>query len=141
MDLQKIKDWFDSEEGKKSMADFADKLDREEKIKEKQLEKLSISGNFIELTEKAIKKYNSDKYRDRWYNRGIEPPEDLFWFLFHYSEKYGRVCNEEEWKKYGNMFSSALFYCNGYYFNRMDGQGSVIQVKKQDDSNCLVGDM
>ena len=137
MDLQKIIDWFDSEEGQKSIADFADKLNREKEIKTKQLERFNRIGNFEQFTEKVIAKYNSDKYRDSWYGRGIEPPEDLFWFLFHYAEKYGRECSEEEWKQYGNMFSSALFFCNGYYFNRMDGQGSIIQVKKQECSTCL----
>jgi len=31
------------------------------------------------------------------------------------------------------MFSSALFFYNGYYFNKMDGQGSVIQIIKIKD--------
>jgi hypothetical protein len=139
MDLQKMRDWFDSEEGKKSIADFADKINREEEIKTKQLERFNRIGNFEQFTEKVIEKYNSNKYRDSWYGRGIEPPEDLFWFLFHYAEKYGRECNEEEWKQYGNMFSSALFFCNGYYFNRMDGQGSVIHVTKHECSTAYNG--
>ena len=33
MDLQKMRDWFDSEEGQKSIADFADKINREDEIK------------------------------------------------------------------------------------------------------------
>jgi hypothetical protein len=48
-----------------------------------------------------------------------------------YAEKYGRECSEEEWNQYGNMFTSSLFFCSGYYFNRMDGQGSRIKVKKE----------
>lgn len=132
MNLQILRDWFDSEEGKRSMTDFADKINREEEIKTKQLERFNRVGNFEEFIEKVIAKYNSDKYRDSWYCRGIEPPEHLFWFLFYYAEKYGRECNEEEWNQYGNMFSSALYYCNEYYFNRMDGQGSFIKVIKRD---------
>ena len=131
MDLQKMRDWFDSEEGEKSITEFADKINREEEIKNKQLERFHNLGNFEHFTEKVIAKYNSNKYRNYWYDRGIEPPEDLLWFLFYYAEKYGRECSKEEWNKYGNVFTSALFFCNGYYFNRMDGQGSVIQVIKQ----------
>lgn len=130
IDLKKIDEWFDSEEGKKSIAEFAEKIEREERIKTNQLERFYKSGKFLELTEKAIKKYNTDKYRDSWYKRGIEPPESLFWFLFQYAEKYGRECEEKEWKQYGNMFTSSLFFIDGYYFNRMDGQGSVIKVVK-----------
>lgn len=136
IDLKKIDEWFDSEEGKKSIAEFAEKIEQEERIKTNQLERFYKSGKFLELTEKAIKKYNTDKYRDSWYKRGIEPPESLFWFLFLYAEKYGRECEEEEWKQYGNMFTSSLFFIDGYYFNRMDGQGSVIKVVKAECSNC-----
>ena len=136
IDFKKIDEWFDSEEGKKSIAKIAEKIEREERIKTKQLERLYKSGKFLELTEKAIEKYNTDKYRDSWYKRGIEPPESLFWFLFDYAEKYGRECDEKEWGQYGNMFTSSLFFVNGYYFNRMDGQGSVIKVMKVECSNC-----
>ena len=136
IDLKKIDEWFESEEGKNSIAKFAENLEREEKIKTNQLERLNKSGKFIELTEKAIEKYSTDKYRDSWYNRGIEPPESLFWFLFEYAEKYGCECEEQEWEQYGNMFTSSLFFVNGYYFNRMNGQGSVIKVMKAECSNC-----
>lgn len=129
--LNKLQEFLKSEQGQKSIADFADKINKKKEIKTKQLERLNRLGYFVQFIEKVIKKYNSDKYRDSLYKRGIEPPEDLFWFLFHYAEKYGRECNKEEWEQYGNMFSSALFFCNGYYFNRMGGQGGVIQVTKQ----------
>lgn len=133
--LKKIHEWFDSEEGKKSIAEFAEKIEMEERIKTNQLERFHKSGKFLELTEKAIKKYNTDKYINSWYKRGIEPPESLFWFLFEYAKKYGRECEEQEWNQYGNMFTSSLFFINGYYFNRMDGQGSVIKVVKAGRSN------
>ena len=134
-DLKKIDEWFDSEEGKKSIAEFAEKVEREERIKTNQLERLHDSGKFLELTKKAIEKYNTNKYRYNWYKRGIEPPESLFWFLFEYAEMYGRDCEEKEYEQYGNMFTSSLFFINGYYFNRMDGQGSVIKVVKAECSN------
>ena len=126
MDLQKLRDWFDSEEGIKHITDIKNK----NKVEARQLERLYESGCFEKLTEKAIEKYNSSEYRDRWYNRGIVPPEDLLFFLFDYAKKYGRECSEEEWIKHGNSFSSGLFFCNGYYFNMMNGQGSAIIVTK-----------
>lgn len=70
MDLQKMRDWFDSEEGQKSIAEFADKINREEEIKTKQLERFHRLGNFQQFIEKVIEKYNSEKYRYNWYNRG-----------------------------------------------------------------------
>jgi hypothetical protein len=67
--------------GSESIADFADKIKRELEIKAKQLERLNRLGIFEQFTEKVIAKYNSDRYRDCWHKRGIDPPEDLFWFL------------------------------------------------------------
>lgn len=128
--LEELKAWMDSEEGQKSMQDFADKLVNEEQILNSQLERFHKLGNFSHYVEKIIDKYNSDEYRDGWYNRGFEPPETLYWFLFHYVEKYGRECDDAEWKEHANMFTSALYFYEGYYFNRMDGQGSVILIKK-----------
>ena len=71
MDLQKMRDWFDSEEGEKSITEFADKINREEEIKNKQLERFHNLGNFEHFTEKVIAKYNSNKYRNYWYDRGF----------------------------------------------------------------------
>ena len=129
MDLQEIRDSFDSVESKQ----FFEKIKNRRNIQKKQLKRIKISGKFKELIEKAIVKYNSDKYREKWYKLGIEPPELLFWTLFDYAEKYGRKCKQKEFKKYGNMFTTALFFCDGYYFNRMDGQGSAIEIYKSDD--------
>lgn len=135
MNIQNINDWFDSEEGQKAVADFANQRIKEKEIKNRQLERINNLHNFEQFTEKVIEKYNSDKYRDRYYNRGIEPPKFLFWVLFNYAQKYGRKCNKNEWKQYGNLFSSDLFFCNGFYFNRMDGQGSIIQITKKTTLN------
>jgi len=134
LNLDKLRNWLESEEGKESLSKFGGKIEREEKIRINQLERLHKSGKFIELTEKALKKYNSKNYINRWYNRSIEPPETLFSFLFTYSEKYGRKCNKSEWKEYGNVFTSSLFYINGYYFNMMNGQGTVIRVMKTNNN-------
>lgn len=132
---KKFEDFISSEEGKKSIEDWFTKEKQHEEVLNRQLEafhkKYSDPVKFGKFTEMIIAKYDSDKYRNSWYNRGIEPPEELFWFLFHYAQKYGRECTEEEWEKYGNTFTSQLAFVNGYYFNQMDGQGSVVIVEKE----------
>lgn len=128
--LNKWNDWIDSVEGSNFLSEFQDKQNKRQNTINNQIDRLYKVGNFIQFTEKVIQKYNTDKYKDRWHGRGIEPPEDLFWFLFRYAKRYGRVCTNEEWSKYGNMFTSDLFFCDGYYFNQMDGQGSVIVITK-----------
>lgn len=130
MNLQDVKDWFYSEEGQRHVAAYCEKIIKEEEIVIKQLEKLNKSGRFKEFTEKVIEKYNSQQYKNRWRNRGPEPPETLFWFLFEYAQVYGRECNVDEWNKHANMFTAELYFCEGYYFNLMNGQGSTIIVTK-----------
>lgn len=119
-----------------NIEEWFNKKELEKNIKTKQLERFKERGNFNEFIEKVISKYNSDEYRDHWYNRGIEPPETLYWFLFDFAEKYGRECNDEEWEQYSNLFTSSLFYINGYYFNKINGQGSAITIVKTECNNC-----
>lgn len=128
---QNLKNFLETEEGKKEFAKYAEKIVRKQNIRLTQIERLNKSGKFKILVEKAIKKYNSEEYRDRWYNRGIEPQESLYWFFYEYAMIYGRECNERELKRYGNMFTSALYYCDGYYFSRIDGQGSFILINRK----------
>lgn len=133
--LEKLKKYLFSDEGKQSFQDFIEKIGKTDIMIDTQLDrfhtKFGNRENFVFIIEKIIQKYESDKYRDMWYDRNIEPPEDLYWFLYEYAKKYGRECNESEWGEYGNMFSSDLVYVNGYYFNLMNGQGTVMNVIRE----------
>lgn len=126
--------WLESEEGQKSLEEFAAQLQKEQELLDYQLHHFhkDYSADFDNILEKVAKKYNSDDYQNRWYKRGIEPPYDLYWFLFYYAERYGDECVPEGkyWQEYGNMFTSAMYQVNGYIFQRMDGQGSIIQINK-----------
>ena len=106
-----------------------------EKIYDSQIDRIHLrfgeEEKFSHIIDKILEKYSSDKYRDRWYNRRIEPPETLLWYFASYAEKYGRTCNDIEWETYGNMFTNELYYINGYYFNTMLGQGCAILVEKK----------
>ena len=125
--LEELKQWLKSDD----CVEYAEKINNQKIIRDMQLERLHNSNRFIDFTERVLKKYKCDSYIDKWYKRGFEPPEDLLWFIFEYAEKYGRNCTTTEIDKYANMFTSQLVYCNGYYFNRMDGQGSFIKVIKE----------
>jgi hypothetical protein len=132
--LENLKKYLESEEGQKSIRDYQENLDRKERILTSQLErfhsKYSDINKFSDLIDKIINKYVSISYKDRWYNRGIEPPNELFWFLYNYCIRFGRKCTISEHKKYSNVFTSYLGNIRGYYVRRMDGQGSVIDVFK-----------
>jgi hypothetical protein len=133
--LDKLNAFLESEEGQKSIEEWANKIKNEQAIKDSQLERafkkygLNIAG----VVEKIVAKYDSDKYRDFWWNKGFEPPEHLYFFLFDYAAKYGVEVNEnspEEQQKCINMFTSDIYYLDGYVFNKINGQGTCVLVEK-----------
>lgn len=133
--LDKLNDFLESEEGQKSIEEWANKIKNEQAIKDSQLERTfkKYGLNIAQIVEKIITKYNSDKYRDFWWNKGFEPPEDLYFFLFDYAAKYGVEVDEnspEEQQKCINMFTSEIYYLDGYVFNKMNGQGTCVLVEK-----------
>lgn len=134
IDFNEMREYLNSPEFvkafEKAAEEYSEKFEREDRILESQLERFHKYTNFEEILEKIINKYNSKEYKDRWYSRSIMPPETLFWFIYNYAEKYGRAATREEWDTYGNMFTSSLYYINGYIFNQMDGQGSIIKITK-----------
>lgn len=134
LDLKKLQSKIDkalNEETNESLTKWLDKKRNKDKILSSQLERFHQKANFEEFVEKVINKYDSNEYVNRWLNRRIEPQEKLYWFLFVYVKKYGRRCLHKEWDKYSNEFTSELYYYKGYYFNQMNGQGSVIQIIKK----------
>lgn len=124
--LVELKEWLKSDDCDK----YVERINNQKAIVDMQLLRLYNSNRFIDFTECVINKYADSTYIDKWYKRGIEPPEYLLWFIFEYAEKYGRECTDTEIEKYANTFTTKLIYCDGYYFNRMDGQGSFIKVIK-----------
>ena len=124
-----------SEKGQKSLEEWANKINNRDAILTSQLERFNkkFDHSFKNIVNKIILKYDSDSYFNRWRKRHIEPPEDLYWFLFKYAKEYGREATIEEYKKYGNMFTSTMFYIHDFYFGRMDGQGSVMQIYERKD--------
>lgn len=133
--FEKLREYLDSEEGEKAMEKYALKLKKENDLYDYWLNNLHIkySNRFAEILEKIIKKYDSDKYVNKEYKLGYQPREPLFTLFYDYAEKYGRECTDREWETYGNMFTGSLYYCNGYYFNMMHGQGTVIKVMREDN--------
>lgn len=139
MNLDNLKKWrdkvdafLDSEEGKERMDKWFEEREQEELILENQLIRANqkYESSFESIVDKIIAKYDSEKYVRRWYSRSIEPQNELLWFLLKYAAKYGRDCTEEEIEMHSNMFTTEIYYINGYVISRMDGQGSVVQIVK-----------
>lgn len=88
-----------------------------------QIQKIHERKLFNELAEKAIIKYESDSYKDKFYNKGLEPPEDLFYILYEYAFEYGELLSDEEMKMYNDRFVTEIIKCGDYIVRRSDGQG------------------
>jgi hypothetical protein len=129
----------------KEMNDFFDDFDKLNEILEKQYSRFydrlkSKKNNFSELVEKIIDKYESNEYRDRWYNRGFEPEESLYFFLYYFAVKYGREATPNEYKRYSNEFISGIYYFDKYFFCMINGQGSSIQIFEEELEEIVFGD-
>ncbi len=130
--LKKLKDFIDTEEGKKSIAEFHLKLEREAQHEERWVERMwnRIHGDVDDSIEKLLTWYGSDKYRDREYKMCYEPREELLWVLFSVAEKYGTECSEDEIREFANTFTGNMRRIGSYVIQVMIGQGSVIRIDK-----------
>jgi len=127
--LERLREFLDSEEGKKSIEEFGNKMKREEERKDRWVEKFKkiVEPDIDSYLEKLIEKYDSDKYVRREYSLGYEPREPLLWIAFGYASKYCKECTDE---KYLNMFTGEAYYIGSYVIQVMNGQGSVIKIEK-----------
>lgn len=132
MGIEKLREFLNSEEGKKSMENFALKMQRSDEHKERWADRMwnRIKDDIDGAIERMCNWYESDKYRDREYGMGFEPREDLFWVLFNCAAKYGNECTQKEIDTYANIFTSEIFVIGSYIIQIMNGQGSVIRIDK-----------
>lgn len=132
--LEKLRNFLDSEEGQKSLKEYATKLNNRHIIENSQYDRFHImfpdSDSFTGIVEKIIRKYNSDEYCNKWAKMHKESPEGLLFFLFHYAEKYGREATNDEYVTYGCMFTGDMYIIHNYVFEIIHGQGSAIRVHK-----------
>ena len=67
---------------------------------------------------------NRDEYVNRWYSRGIEPPEKLKFILFRVAEKYGIETEGT------TPFTFSAYLYKGFRFELLIGQGSAVNIYK-----------
>jgi len=127
--LERLKAFLETEEGKKSMEDFALELNRRAEHKERWTDRMwnRIKDDVDGAIEKLVKWYDSDKYLDRERKLHYEPREDLLWVLLDCAAKYGTECTDES---YANPFTGEMYYIGSFVIQVMHGQGSVIRIDK-----------
>jgi hypothetical protein len=130
---QELEQKFESIEFQNKSKAFFKKYNDYDKIVSNQLQRFhdkleSNLINFDQIISKIQTKYESDEYWYKYMNQHIEPPKELYHFLYEYAQKFGRDCDENEYNKFGNRFTSNIYYIDGYYFHQMNGQGTVIII-------------
>lgn len=127
--VQKLRDYLASEEGKKSLEEWALKRQREVEHKANWADRMwnRIKDDVDAAIRHLLDWYESDTYRDREYKMGFEPRETLLWVLLDCARKYGKECTDES---YANQFTGEMWVIGSYVIQVMHGQGSVIRIDK-----------
>ena len=89
-----------------------------------------IKGDLDGSIDHMLKWYNSDTYRDREYNKGYQPREELLWVLLGVAETHGEECTDDEVDLYANTFTRSIYKLGSYAIQIMDGQGSIIAIDR-----------
>lgn len=125
-----IDEYFDSERAN----NFFKRLSDKKKIKDSQLKRFhqKVLNNKIDFDEFVIRvcqKYDSDDYYFRWMRKMKKMPQEmLYFFLFDFASVYGRDLTNEEYKKFANDFESGIYIYGNYVFQKMNGQGTCINI-------------
>jgi len=129
MDVSKLQEFLESEEGQRSMDKWAMDLANKQEHLKRWVEKFKkwAEPNIDAALEILITKYDSSEYIDREYKIGYEPREEFLWLAFEYARLYCKPCEDE---KYFNMFTGEAYYIGSYVIQVMHGQGSVIRIDK-----------
>lgn len=130
--MKDLSEYLDSEEGRKDIEKYVEKLAKDLAHKDRWVERMwvRIKGDIDGSIEHMLRWYESDKYRDREYGMGFQPREELLWVLFGVAETHGEECTDEEVDLYANTFTRSIYKLESYVIQIMDGQGSIIAIDK-----------
>lgn len=138
MDIEKMKAFLDSPEGKKFNEEYFGNLARIEEIKEGRFKKFDVwieNNDFDKLLYRLILEHDDD-YREKCYHKGYEPyPNNKMQFVFDYVTEYAGT--KTYVKEFDSVFSNQVWEFNGYYFQITWGQGSFIQIYNKEDKRQI----
>ena len=130
IDLEKLKNYLDSEEGQQAMDRMSEKWAKEDdfnkrwKNRFKNFLKEQTEENLEELFHKFEK--HAEKRRDILWNQRYDGETSLYTPLFGAMKKLGKKSK----KKRYNMFTTAMYDWKGYQIESYCGQGSFHSLSK-----------
>lgn len=126
--FEQLKAYLESDEGKADIKRENDKAIFRNNLMTKYmnyLHNMSIEKRDALFT-KIKAKYDSDEYYYRWINRGIEPPDDLYYYILEYGYRYG-VLNVIEDAHFGY---DSYIIDNQWVITAWYGQGTAYNFDK-----------
>ena len=125
---QKIKEYFESEEGKREVEKFFKHKEFTDSLRNHYLSWFDSIGpeRRAHYINKIINKYKSDSYIKRWMDRGCFPQESLYWDIYDYAYKYGKCWNAIA-EEVGPGFDSKFVF-DDWKVLLYNGQGSIIKI-------------
>lgn len=136
---KKIKEYFDSTEGQEHLKKIKERYEWLDKWKEEKLAWFNSIGpeKRAYYIQRVIDKYNSKSYKDRWYNKGCFPEEELYFWIFDYAYKYGK-CWHAISNEVGPGYDSKFRFDN-WIVILYNGQGSVVIVRPVTEEDIKKG--
>lgn len=130
--LQKIEKFFESDEGKEYI-EHQNHLEDLTKRNIRWIKNLSVERR-TELIEKLKKKYDSDKYNLREYEKGYEPRTPLYYVLLEYAE----ACCRPSLYQVNEDFDEAQYDIDGIWvISIIFGQGCFVKVERVEDGRII----
>ncbi len=138
-EVNKFTKFLESPEGQKYIEETRRYYAWLDKWKEKKLAWFDSIGpeRRSHYIQKVIDKYSSKSYKDRWYNKGCFPEEELYFWIFDYAYKYGK-CWRALSEEVGPGYDSKFVFDN-WKVILYNVQGSIVYIKPVTDADIERG--
>lgn len=131
--VQKFKEHLATPQGQRTIKEFGDRIRREHLRTEKVGKLVNEIG--IEKMLKRIIDEHDERYRDKKHAEGVVPGPNhkcsLFFMWLQNNFEPIEVQSSDEYGP-GGMFSAAVYFYQGYYFELNVGQGSFWRIYDSD---------
>lgn len=134
--MRLITEFNNSEEGKKHMSDFVNKIIQKEARIDSWVDRFwnKYKDNLDFVIDKIVTKYKSKAYKDREFKIGYyDPRERLYDLLLDVAKKYGKELTQEEYEAKDQemlMFTQYILVLGSYEIELVCGQGSYVHISK-----------
>jgi len=138
MDIEALKAYLDSPEGKAQTEKFFNELAEKQKLKEaryRRFEKWLETNDFDKLMYRLILEHG-EEWREKCWHKGYEVYSNnkLRFVTSYVFDNLAPISVP----KLENMFPTEIRFFKGYYFRIMHGQGSVFDLYNGDDFKHLL---